>query len=70
MRGFFTAPPSRAAVSRDRSDDATLAYKVEGLVSGANYSSRRAVFILFINRRLVDCGRGRAAALGGEDPYN
>lgn len=65
MRGFFTAPLSRVAVSRDRSDDATLAYKVEGLVSGANYSSRRAVFILFINGRLVDCGQGRAPGLGG-----
>lgn len=29
--------------------------KLDGLISSANYNSRKAVFILFINGRLVDC---------------
>eukprot|EP00667_Euglena_gracilis_P013766 EG_transcript_14216 len=39
----------------DHLAEADLAYKLDGLISSANYNSRKAVFILFINGRLVDC---------------
>lgn len=30
-------------------------FKVEGLVSNANYNTKKFTFLLFINHRLVDC---------------
>lgn len=33
----------------------SLGFSVEGWLSGANYSTKRTTFLLFINHRLVDC---------------
>ena len=34
-------------------DDDKLSFKVRGLVTNANYSVKKAIFLLFINRELI-----------------
>ncbi|XP_058035857.1 DNA mismatch repair protein Mlh1 isoform X3 [Ahaetulla prasina] len=35
-------------------EDATLAFKMKGLVTNANYSLKKCIFLLFVNHRLVE----------------
>ncbi|XP_026576382.1 DNA mismatch repair protein Mlh1 [Pseudonaja textilis] len=35
-------------------EDATLAFKMKGLVTNANYSMKKCIFLLFVNHRLVE----------------
>ncbi|KPP59518.1 DNA mismatch repair protein Mlh1-like [Scleropages formosus] len=40
-------------------EDQKLAFKLRGFISNANYSVKKCIFLLFINRA-YDCGRGRS----------
>nr|XP_060637654.1 DNA mismatch repair protein Mlh1 [Anolis sagrei ordinatus] len=42
-------------------EDATLAFKMKGYVTNANYSVKKCTFLLFINHRLVDSSALRKA---------
>ncbi|KAL8576325.1 hypothetical protein ACOMHN_006248 [Nucella lapillus] len=60
IRTVFGASIARELVSVDH-EDVRLAVKVQGLVTNANYSMKKAVFLLFINHRLVDSSALRKA---------
>ncbi|XP_043920831.1 DNA mismatch repair protein Mlh1 [Protopterus annectens] len=53
------------AVSRElievSCEDPTLAYKMKGYISNANYSVKKCIFLLFINHRLVESNALRKA---------
>mmetsp|Transcript_22979 Transcript_22979/g.39449 ORF Transcript_22979/g.39449 Transcript_22979/m.39449 type:complete len:830 (+) Transcript_22979:3-2492(+) len=55
IRTIYGAPVARELLAFEHKKD-SLKFSSEGFVSNANYSLKKAVFILFINNRLVDCG--------------
>ncbi|KAG0627658.1 hypothetical protein M758_2G218500 [Ceratodon purpureus] len=49
------------AISASEDDPSGTTFKMDGLISSANYSSKRSIMVLFINDRLVECGALRKA---------
>ncbi|CAM9309656.1 unnamed protein product [Heterosigma akashiwo] len=47
--------PLEAAHNKEREEEESFAFEIKGYVSNANYSAKKAAFILFINDRLVEC---------------
>mgnify|MGYP003306771327 CR=1 FL=1 len=59
--------PGERTVPRQRAkeaEEAELGLRVRGLASAPSYAAKRLTFLLFINKRLVECGPLRRA---GED---
>lgn len=60
IRTFFGNAVSRELLEVD-CEDPTLAYRLKGYISNANYSVKKCIFLLFINNRLVESNALRKA---------
>ena len=65
VRVVHGAAVARSLLHLD-AEDASLGLRLRGLASGPSYSSKRVHFLLFINKRLVECAPLRRAV---EDVY-
>lgn len=63
IRAVYGPGVARELIAISASDDspAGSTFKMDGLISSANYSSKRSIMVLFINDRLVECGALRKA---------
>lgn len=63
IRAVYGPGVARELIAISASDDnpAGSTFKMNGLISSANYSSKRSIMVLFINDRLVECGALRKA---------
>uniref|UniRef100_A0A672V4A6 DNA mismatch repair protein MLH1 n=1 Tax=Strigops habroptila TaxID=2489341 RepID=A0A672V4A6_STRHB len=60
IRSIFGNAVSRELIEVD-CEDASLAFKMKGYITNANYSVKKCIFLLFINHRLVESAALRKA---------